>query len=151
MARHTNTNDMKPAKTTNQTSSNITNTTSSISARNTALPTSPSKSRSPQRHSTGFSSFLKSKRKPPTYKADFPVPALAYAQKGGFYSQPELEQHIKHCPNKENVLHVCTAYCYEHYAQQTSSEALMQQTGSQACMLSWVPLPTRYRYYLILL
>tara|TARA_B100000780_G_C21071379_1_gene431139 strand:- start:991 stop:1314 length:324 start_codon:yes stop_codon:yes gene_type:complete len=104
-------------------------------------PTFPdSPSRSPTRTSSpkrGFSSFLSTKKKPPTYKSDFPTPALAYNQKGGFYSRPEEETNIEGCPNAEQELHVCTSYCYENYAKLSTSEALMQHAkGSKSCVVS---------------
>lgn len=98
---------------------------------------------SPARHSS-LRELLRKKRKPaPTFKSDFPTPALARLQKGGFYSCIELEGNVETCPNIGNELHVCTDYCYQHYAPQSGKELLIERAKvaklhatSQVCRIT---------------
>ena len=98
---------------------------------------------SPRQLNSTFSFLQRNKADPlPTYKSDFPTPGLPYLQKGGYYSQPEtVEGPVKGCPNVENKLHVCTAYCVNHYGALTTKEKLLQRAqggtgGSQSCCIT---------------
>lgn len=94
--------------------------------------------------SSTLATLLQRKKKPaPMYQSDFSVPALPHLQKGGYYSGAETMVPVEGCPNVGNELHVCTEYCYNHYAPRTTKELLIHKTQqaatrSQACQITWM-------------
>ena len=124
-----------PSKTGANNKNNSGNNTSVVDT--TSLP--------PQNWSSStLATLLHRKKKPaPIYRSGFSVPALPHLQKGGYYSSVETMKPVEGCPNVGNELHVCTEYCYNHYAPRTTKELLIHKTQqaatrSQACQITWM-------------